>query len=564
MCFATFEDNHLLFKFSQHRLPNATITIVLSIIYAITYGCVTIPTTEPPSPEIRRQLGRIGIVALSSPIQGEFHTQEFKGKTAGALSGATFGAVGGAVGVWAGISWAAGTALTPAAIISAASVPGYGIPLLIVLGAGALMVFYATGKGAADGAARAVPEEAAKQIEQQISDFLMNMKLSSGLAEAIYAAGASKPSLAKNPITLLGEINSEENISYDNFSSQGIKTILEVSVAEIGFQEMHRPPPDPLVWEETSDYPIRFYMWARTRFVKAANDTVLYTRNFQYQSSYRPLITWLDNSRQKLELEFKHAQANLAKQIIHELFLTSTIDVASNDDSTRISNERSQSFTARKYQDPKEYKAANETASAEKEKPKLASIPKSVTLPRISLRSQPMEISNEMQITKMLKRYGFFESTKNIYGSFNNHFVDNKDGTVTDKSTGLMWQKSGTLNSLEYKEAKKHIGHLNIERFAGYSDWRLPNVEQLASLLEKEKINGVHLDPVFSNRQVTCWTVDEREVTSQYNKGTWVVNFKQGQILIARFQIMHSGSASWGANSPINAINYVKAVRQVK
>ena len=176
-----------------------------------------------------------------------------------------------------------------------------------------------------------------------------------------------------------------------------------------------------------------------------------------------------------------------------------------------------------------------------------------------------MEISNEMQIIQMLNKYGFFERSKKSDGSFNNHFVDNKDGTVTDNATGLMWQKGGTLNSLENKEAKKYIEELNAKRFAGHSDWQLPNLEQLASLLEKDRIKGVHLDPVFSDKQVTCWTVDEREVTHPAYRGAWIIDFKQGQILKALWLKFGAGGTLISMGRPGQRyLNHVKAVRLVK
>ena len=531
----------MFFKISQYRFQNAAVTIAVSIIFAMTYSCATIPTTAPPSLEIREQLGRIGVVALSSPVHGEFYTQWPKGKTTGALIGATEGAAGGAVGLWAALSIAAGTALTPATIISAASVPFFGIPLLIVLGAGAIGVLYTTGKGAADGEARAVPKETAKQIEQQIDEFLTNMKLSSGLAEAVYDAGVSKPSLAKNSITLLGEVNFEPNISYDSFYGQGIKTILEVSVTEIGFKEMHRAPPDPSVWEQSGDFPIKFYLNARTRLIEAVNDTVLYTRNFQYEGSYRPLTAWLETSGQGLELEFKQAQTNLAELIIHELFLANAMEVASTEE---------------------EYRIATDGLAAEKKKPELASIPKNLSASPIALRGQPMEIFSETQITKILKSYGFFERSKNSEGSFNNQFVDNKDGTVTDYATGLMWQKGGSSGALDNKESHSYVEQLNRWRFAGYSDWRMPTIEELASLLERAKPKGVHMDPLFDSRQVSCWSADKSEGVNQFYAGAWIVNFVQGQILKADYLKIYGISQS-GAHGPLrkNYLNHVKAVR---
>jgi hypothetical protein len=530
----------LFLRISQYHFPNAAVTIAVSIIYAITYGCATIPTTAPPSPKTREQFGRIGVVALSSPIHGEFYTQTPKGKTAGALTGAAEGAVGATMGVWAALSIAAGTVVTPAAIISAASVPFFGIPLLIVLGAGAIGVFYATGKGAADGEARAVPKETAKQIEQQIDEFLTNMKLSSGLAEAVYAAGASKRSLAKYAITLLEEVNTEPNNSYDTFYGQGIKTILEVSVTDIGFQEMYRSPPDPLVWEKSGDYPIKFYLNARTRLIEAVSDTVLYTRKFQYEGSYRPLTAWLETSGQGLELEFKQAQANLAERIIQELFLSNVMGVARTEE---------------------EDKRATDAPPAEKEKAQLASIPKDVAASPISLRRQPMEIFSETQITRMLKRYGFFERSKNSEGSFNNQFVDNKDGTVTDYATGLMWQKEGSSGALDNNGAHSYVEQLNRQRFAGYYDWRMPTIEELASLLERTKPKGVHMDPLFDSRQVSCWSADKGEGVNAFLSGAWIVNFGQGQILEADFLKTSGAPQSLPYGPRRNYLNHVKAVR---
>ena len=76
------------------------------------------------------------------------------------------------------------------------------------------------------------------------------------------------------------------------------------------------------------------------------------------------------------------------------------------------------------------------------EAPKLASIPKDEPVVEVSLRRQAIEISNQTKITDMLIEYDFFDSSRNPRGSFVNSFVDNNDGTVNDKATGLMWQRT--------------------------------------------------------------------------------------------------------------------------
>ena len=194
------------------------------------------------------------------------------------------------------------------------------------------------------------------------------------------------------------------------------------------------------------------------------------------------------------------------------------------------------------------------------EKPKLAVIPQKAPVVRVSLRKEPKEISNNTEIFTMLIEYDFFEQTKNPEGSFVNDLVDNNDGTVTDKATGLMWQKSGSSGTLDNRRAKNYIKQLNKQRFAGYFDWRMPTVEELASLLARRRKEGVHLAPEFGDKSSRCWTVDKREPENAWYLGGWVVNFKQGQVQQATYK-KPSITMNVPMSSMVNEINFVKAVR---
>jgi hypothetical protein len=209
----------------------------------------------------------------------------------------------------------------------------------------------------------------------------------------------------------------------------------------------------------------------------------------------------------------------------------------------------------------KQIQQASEEANSTEEAPKLAAIPNDVPITRVSLRREPTETTNVIAITSMLEEYNFFERNKNPQGSFVNDLVDNNDGTVTDKATGLMWQKSGSLERLENSGANKYVKQLNSKHFAGYSDWRMPTIEELASLLARSRNKDVHIAPVFGYKQTRCWTVDQQGAGGRYLRA-WLIDFQNGEV----------SQATWRRVKVIpdlgtytkNPENYVKAVRSVK
>lgn len=106
-------------------------------------------------------------------------------------------------------------------------------------------------------------------------------------------------------------------------------------------------------------------------------------------------------------------------------------------------------------------------------------------------------------------------------------FLDNADGTITDLSTGLMWEKkcgecqgphrTSALFSLEAKRGATSVAEwldgLNREGgtgFAGYDDWRLPDVEELQSIVDYERFNPA-VPPVFDAPQCGISCSDVRD-----------------------------------------------------
>ena len=169
----------------------------------------------------------------------------------------------------------------------------------------------------------------------------------------------------------------------------------------------------------------------------------------------------------------------------------------------------------------------------EKAEKALASIPPETKPGRLSLRKDAKDLSSE-DVKSMLQKYNFYSTCWNYNGDFcnpdgdfENHFVTKNDATVTDEATGLMWQKGGSEAAMTWVEAREYARKLNKEGFAEYSDWRVPTVEELVSLMESIWENGdLFIDPVFDKGSRYCWSLD----TSGADRA-WKANFHLGFIV---------------------------------
>ncbi len=110
------------------------------------------------------------------------------------------------------------------------------------------------------------------------------------------------------------------------------------------------------------------------------------------------------------------------------------------------------------------------------------------------------------------------------------NFTDNGDETVTESSTSLMWQQSGTL-SMTWETALSQCESLTL---AGYTDWRLPNIKELRSLSDDDNlfypsVNTTYftLTDTYSQTTTVYWSSTTRE-----NKTTqaWFVDFYHGLV----------------------------------
>ena len=107
----------------------------------------------------------------------------------------------------------------------------------------------------------------------------------------------------------------------------------------------------------------------------------------------------------------------------------------------------------------------------------------------MNFRSTPLAMSQN-EVEEMLIEHGFYDSSKNPQGKGIKHQYksDNIDGdkVVIDKQTNLTWQQGGTKETVPYIKAKSLVQNMNKRGFAGFTDWRLPTLEEAMSLMERD------------------------------------------------------------------------------
>lgn len=142
----------------------------------------------------------------------------------------------------------------------------------------------------------------------------------------------------------------------------------------------------------------------------------------------------------------------------------------------------------------------------------------------ISLPDQPAELSEE-DVVALIHEYHLVDHERSPDGSYEACLADCGDGlTVVDKISGLMWQREG-IDIMSNRSMRKEVAKRNEQKFAGYSDWRLPTMAEALSLMRREKNSkDQFIHPCFSSMQPFIFVDATRKPG-----GYWFVDFKHGR-----------------------------------
>ena len=100
---------------------------------------------------------------------------------------------------------------------------------------------------------------------------------------------------------------------------------------------------------------------------------------------------------------------------------------------------------------------------------------------------------------------------------------DNGDGTVTDRTTGLQWQKTQPAVTMTWENALTYAESLSL---AGRTDWRLPNIKELQSLNDPSVLRpSIRAPFMLTGTTGKLWSS-----TSQFNALTraWYMDYEFG------------------------------------
>lgn len=105
----------------------------------------------------------------------------------------------------------------------------------------------------------------------------------------------------------------------------------------------------------------------------------------------------------------------------------------------------------------------------------------------------------------------------------NGRYVNNGDGTITDTANGLMWKQcsEGQAGSVCAGESVVHswqqaLTTASVSEFAGYGDWRLPNIKELNSLVETGCYSPAINSSTFPNTpSVAFWSSTSIDYTAR-------------------------------------------------
>ena len=127
--------------------------------------------------------------------------------------------------------------------------------------------------------------------------------------------------------------------------------------------------------------------------------------------------------------------------------------------------------------------------------------------------------NDHFYITDNNKHY--VKCVNNINSNWKEANFTREDGIVKDNNSKLFWQDNTTISNKSWIEAINYCESLNL---GGYSNWRLPNINELGSIIDHN--SNSNLDKIFKQSTSDLyWSSTSHAAQTSI---AWVINFKYG------------------------------------
>jgi hypothetical protein len=106
-------------------------------------------------------------------------------------------------------------------------------------------------------------------------------------------------------------------------------------------------------------------------------------------------------------------------------------------------------------------------------------------------------------------------------------YTVNPNGTVSDNTTGLIWQQEDDNTGRTWEQALAYCENLTLDSQA---DWRLPNIKELESIADDSRVFPAIDTAAFPNTDSSgCWS---STTYAGYTDLAWYVDFYDGNVYI--------------------------------
>ncbi|MFB3896965.1 MAG: DUF1566 domain-containing protein [bacterium] len=158
-------------------------------------------------------------------------------------------------------------------------------------------------------------------------------------------------------------------------------------------------------------------------------------------------------------------------------------------------------------------------------------------------------------------------TTQVIEKSTDNRFKDyvtNGDKVIEDTKTGLFWTPELEQKGLSWGQTTSLVAELNQKRYAGYSNWRMPTIEELREIAEESKkhqypgiYKTISIDQKFNLTGAIVWS---GQTTSNNSSSAWCYDFSQDNERSQRRSNSGSEYRSLAVRSRINQVQNIAKI----